>query len=141
MLSAGKHIFSIRKILISLNWRLLNWSHDCNFLITTGLYSIRTLSKTIKTQMKTLQNCFMNLDWLTDCLIDWLIWLYWKEILIFYNLLHSNYNQVLPGLCIEDNKLKRNKCISGDRQGPKTIQVVEVKPRISRRGKWSWQSS
>ena len=39
-----------------------------------------------------------------------------------------NYNYVLPGLCIEVNELERNKGMSGNKQSPQTVQVVEVRP-------------
>lgn len=53
------------------------------------------------------------------------------------NVANSNYNYVLPGLRIEDNELERNRGIGGNKQTPQTVQVVGVKPGISRRDKRS----
>lgn len=38
-----------------------------------------------------------------------------KLLGIRLNVVNSNYNYVLPGLCIEDNELERNKGISGNK--------------------------
>ena len=47
----------------------------------------------------------------------------WRENIskllgIRLSVVNSNYNYVLPGLCIEDNELESNKGISGNKQTP-----------------------